>query len=422
MRNRKRALYQDLFPFLPEQFVSCTVDGSVDIDFPTDAELEEAYQLINDAIDEEIGFGADEYPTLEYFVDVMRHDSILPFVLKERSSKKVVGFFFTAPTRFHRGVNPIYCDMNIVLHPSYRTFGYLNDFLNSVVWRYAETLGYEGFIGEHLTNDWKGLKSLVKRQGYELLGRLPCVTKLKHSGYVDSFIVMKRFNKDAQLCSQTEIRPKLVVPTPDITKIKVNSQPKKATKRRCTLLDGREIVVDYAKEDELKTIYDFFVKAQKEGDGYAVDEYPTYNHFVFKFRKSHVFTMKVADGRIVGMMSVIPSRFSRSAEPTIAAGPMYVTHEIRGKGDFPKFLLIQALLGIECGYTGSVGDTFVTNKRVVRTSGGNDGSNIIATIPRSAYAAGQGWVDSHVMGGKFLDFGFAADVENLAANMPISKL
>ncbi|CAH1802922.1 unnamed protein product [Owenia fusiformis] len=199
--DRKRKLYHNIFHFLPEQFNSLFKDGPVTIDFPTDTELADAYQLINDAVDKELGFGSDEYPNLEYLLDAMTHDSVLPFVVKEPLSKKVVGFFFIAPTRFHRGVNPLYCDMNIVLQSSYRTLEYLNDLLNSVVWRFVEILGYEGFIGEHLTNDDEGLRNLVKLQGYEILGRLPCVTQLKHSGPVDSVIIMRRFNKDAKLVS-----------------------------------------------------------------------------------------------------------------------------------------------------------------------------------------------------------------------------
>ncbi|CAH1789389.1 unnamed protein product [Owenia fusiformis] len=397
--ERKKTLYYPLLPNLPEKLH--TSNGVYIIDIPTDSQLVEAYDLFQTTIDRDDGYGVDDYPNLEFFINYMSHDSVVPFVLYQQPEKKVVVFFNTCPSRFCRGVNPVYCGGNTVFHDSVKRHGLYHKIISEIFWKYAGLLGYEGFLGETFVNNKKVLHTILDRHNWKLLGELPKISKLKHSGWVNSFAVVKLF-KDIDEKMNAEYRvSKVIVPDPDISQITLNNHTKKIDNlpRQCITHNGAQLMVDYATEEDIEPIYDMFVKAQNEGDGYAIDEYPTFNHFVYKLRKGHLFSMKVK-GHLVGSMAVIPCRFVRSAFPNIGAGPMLVDKQYRGKGNFSKLLLLHALFCKELGYEGSMGDTFATSKSVLNVAGGlksDTGSEILARIPRTGYIANKGWTDSYIM-------------------------
>ncbi|CAH1790010.1 unnamed protein product, partial [Owenia fusiformis] len=407
--ERKKRLYYPLLPDLPGKIRS--PEGDIFFtDIPNDSQLVEAYALFQATVNKDDGFGVDDYPTLDYFIDYMCHDSIVPFVMYQKPEKKILGFFSTCPSRFCRGVNPVFCGGTTVFHDSMKDHGVYNQ-MADLYWEYAQHLGYEGYLGETFVNNKKVIHTLTEHQNFKILGELPKISRLKHSGWVNSLAIVKllREGKDEKPGYSVS---KVIVPDPNISQITLNNHARKIDNlpRQCITHNGAQLSIDYVMEEDIEPIYDMFVKAQNEGDGFAIDEYPTFNHFVYKLRRGHIFSIKVK-GNIVGAMAVIPSRFVRSLYPILGDGPVIVDVQYRGNGNLIKLMRFHDSISKELGYVGSLRDTFATNyghstlsETGERGSDRKSDSEVVARIPRTGYVAGKGWTDSYITYKDFSDF------------------
>ncbi|CAH1789238.1 unnamed protein product, partial [Owenia fusiformis] len=392
--------YEHILPTVRHTILNNDNGGPVVVnDFMKERNLARAYELVSESVEKE-HIGEDEIPSYKYFEEHIRKDSTIPFALLEADSETLLGFWTITPSLYCRGVNPINCEGNAIFNDKIKHLGVFPT-LSRLFYTYATALGYEGALvgipqGRH------SLLETLQKEGMDEIGTLPKMTRLKYKGWVDGVLLYNRFN-DSGLGRDTFRQPKTVVQTPTEVDMKINQHHKKVQDlpRACIMRDGTEVLIDYARDDQIVDIYQIFKDEIDEGNGYAVDEYPTLDHFLSKVGNvGHVFALTLNTGELVGSQCVIPGRFGRTTKPCLAGFPIVLDKRFRGKGNFIQFMMMHGLFCYELGFAGSIGDTFVGNTSVLMKAGGLDGTTsntITATIPYTAFVNGKGWQDSSLM-------------------------
>ncbi|CAH1778548.1 unnamed protein product [Owenia fusiformis] len=166
---------------------------------------------------------------------------------------------------------------------------------------------------------------------------------------------------------------------------------------------GRTWVTDIVeKDDDFKTASKLFMDCSEVGKGYGIGDFVTHGFDVFKriftAESSVMFLVKDADDPSCGYgaFSVVPSRFARSANTCLAAGPGVMSLNFQGQGRFSYAYqnLIQSIQATK--YAGFMGDTLVNNSALVKMLD-RLGNNILGKIPHVAYMAQNGWIDGYII-------------------------
>ncbi|CAH1790013.1 unnamed protein product, partial [Owenia fusiformis] len=164
---------------------------------------------------------------------------------------------------------------------------------------------------------------------------------------------------------------------------KVTSLP-----RKFSVLDGREFTARYADETEYIEVYNIIKDAADDGVGFGIDDFPTFEYFVDRMARGHVFCItEKTTNAIVGMFTCIPSKYSRTPNSPFAAGPAIMKDGFRNIGIGGNIRRITEDIAKELGYQGFLGDTLEINQPIL-DSYERHGYKLVARIPRSSFVKG----------------------------------
>ncbi|CAH1790012.1 unnamed protein product [Owenia fusiformis] len=167
--------------------------------------------------------------------------------------------------------------------------------------------------------------------------------------------------------------------------------------RKETLADGTDVEIDYLNEEDYGFVFKLFKNAGEKGEGYSNEEFVDFNSFVKMVKRDPYFTlMDTANKKIIGAVSVHPSRLLRSANGVLAGGNAVVNPEYRNRKCNLIIVKIHFDFAKELGFHGFLGETFAINK-AVRKSAETIGITVVGYIPKSAYLYRRGWVNSLAM-------------------------
>ena len=150
-----------------------------------------------------------------------------------------------------------------------------------------------------------------------------------------------------------------------------------------------------ANTSEYKIIYDMLVDAANAGDGFGIDEYPTFALFNSHFLNSSTLLAVVREGDIIGAAVVGPSNLCRGDKPEVASVYIYLLHSFRGKGLGREMSDIIYKTLKDLGWKGILTQVLVTGNYPFQFLE-KLGYISVGFLPYSAYVKGLGWTNSAV--------------------------
>ncbi|CAH1790011.1 unnamed protein product [Owenia fusiformis] len=154
----------------------------------------EVFNMIKDAADNGVGFGIDEFPTFEYFMDSMSRGHI--FCITENTSNDIVGMFTCIPSKYSRTQMSQFAAGPSIMKHGYRGIGIYGN-IRDMSEDLAKELGYQGILGDMLEINQPIIDS-YERYGYKLVAKIPRSSFVKGKGWVAAVAFYKPFSSDGK--------------------------------------------------------------------------------------------------------------------------------------------------------------------------------------------------------------------------------
>ncbi|CAH1774120.1 unnamed protein product [Owenia fusiformis] len=168
--------------------------------------------------------------------------------------------------------------------------------------------------------------------------------------------------------------------------------------KHTVLKDGTNVLVDSATEKQIGDIYTQFHGAMHRGQGYGHDDFLSLDHFKEKHSRGQIFSLVDQDAdRLIGGITIYPSRLSRASNPVLAGSNFIVTQEYRGRGCIKLLNRLYSELADEIGYEGCLGEIHVNNAPVIKACRDNPIWELIERLPKTSYVKDYGWIDSVIV-------------------------
>lgn len=154
------------------------------IDFMTEQELTETYNMIQEAAKHGEGYGIDEFNSEKEFREEIRGSDCL--VIKCAESGSILAGVIIAVSKFYRGHGSI-ADPFVIVKRTERKQG-LGEFAMRTSIDFAKRLGYIGMYVDTFSNNIAIIKIIEKIGGFVQVGCLPVGGKLQNGSTVGSVI------------------------------------------------------------------------------------------------------------------------------------------------------------------------------------------------------------------------------------------
>ena len=180
---------------LPEIDTLCT-GRRVLIDYMTDSQLTETYNMIQEAAKYGEGYGIDEFNSEKEFREEIRGSGC--FAIMCENTKTLLASVIVAVSRFYRGHGSIADPFVIVKRTERRQR--LGEFSMKIAIDFAKRLGYLGMYVDTFSNNTAIIKIIDNIGGFTQVGCLPIGGKLQNGNIVGSVIFYCNFADENNNC------------------------------------------------------------------------------------------------------------------------------------------------------------------------------------------------------------------------------
>ena len=154
-----------------------------------------------------------------------------------------------------------------------------------------------------------------------------------------------------------------------------------------------QCLIKTATLDHIYPTYVTLFDAAKRGEGFGIDEFPSFNIFKDYFLKNRVVLELTRDSSLIAVAVVGASRTCKSPDPPSCSLYMLVLPEYRNHGVGTEFSRLIFSYIKDSGYNSILTDVLVTESLpysfLTRL-----GFRNVGCIPNSAYVAGTGYTDA----------------------------
>ncbi|ESP03375.1 hypothetical protein LOTGIDRAFT_237687 [Lottia gigantea] len=177
-------------PIIP--YVTSLPGGrDVIIDYLTDDQLEETFQMIQEAAKEGEGFGINEFPNIKEFQKEIEggHN----FGITDKKSKELIAAFVITVSKFYRGSKV--ADPFIIVRKSERRKG-VGEFCLRSALNHAMDLNFIGMYVDCFSNN-KGMIKIVENVGgFSRCGFLPMAGQMNDKTFIGSIIFYRDLHEE----------------------------------------------------------------------------------------------------------------------------------------------------------------------------------------------------------------------------------
>jgi len=159
---------------------------------------------------------------------------------------------------------------------------------------------------------------------------------------------------------------------------------------------GFKVTLREMKKSDWEWAYLLWTKSASKGQGYGIDECPTFEVFRDLTLVDHygVVLEEWNTSYPVGYTIITDSWYTRNPDTHLGESSIFIDEEFRGRNLGRESTILELALMKELGYKGSLNDLLLSNARmghVLRSSSVPPIS--VGTIPDGTYTAGYGWDD-----------------------------
>lgn len=173
--------------FLPTTISLCN-GTKAKIDYLTDEQFRETFQMVQQASEDGTGFCIDEYPEYEVFHDELRYGDF--FGITNLETGELMAAFLLAVSKYYRGWRV--ADSFIIVKKSVRRQR-LGELCMRLACDYAQKIGYLGMYVDLFSNNEAMIRILKTIGGFEKVGFLPMAGQCKHAGLLSGYIYFRDF-------------------------------------------------------------------------------------------------------------------------------------------------------------------------------------------------------------------------------------
>ncbi|CAH1786107.1 unnamed protein product [Owenia fusiformis] len=311
----KNHYYSSILTNLPR--VITNKGETIVMDLAVVSELPKLFELFQSAMKNGHGYGIDDFQSYNMFRNFCLQMNVITGTIKTASGV-ICGIYTINPSRLAGCHDTVLAAGHMVLDQSIRNYGFHTHIAKECLIS-MKLLGFHTYLGESIVDTV--VTNNVKSLGAKVVGRIPMCLNLAERGWRNSTIMQIDMVDD---CKESKVlrRTKMLSFKPDTTGITLNSVVKLPNMpHHCKLQDKTPIKIDYAKSDELMTIFEMFRDAKENGNRYDIHDFETYDHFVHKFQNAHIFFVKHSKTNAALMACVItPSHICRSQNPILSTG------------------------------------------------------------------------------------------------------
>ncbi|XP_046351079.1 uncharacterized protein LOC124131680 isoform X1 [Haliotis rufescens] len=153
------------------------------IDTMTECHLKQVWHIVQEAAQNNDGFGADEFPTEDTFRDDIKGGS--GFAILNKESGEMIAAFVLAISKYYRGQNVV--DPFVIVQRCERRRG-IGELCFQLCVQYAGTLGYMGMYVDTFSSNTAMIKIIERSGGFQKVGYLPMGGRTKDGDIIGSFI------------------------------------------------------------------------------------------------------------------------------------------------------------------------------------------------------------------------------------------
>lgn len=158
------------------------------VDVMRDDQLSSMYEMISQAMRLGEGFGVDEFPSESDFLKEINGGP--SFVVLHEETKKIIGGFSLAHSKYYRGTEKKVADPIIIVKKSERRRG-IGEFIFKTVVQFATLMDYAGIYTDTFGNNLAMRKIIERKPGFQKVGYLPVGGKMPDGSVVGMFLYYK---------------------------------------------------------------------------------------------------------------------------------------------------------------------------------------------------------------------------------------
>lgn len=382
---------------LPKQFTFNNGKKTFMVDYGTQDLLHFYKTLIKDAAIRGDNVGVDEYNENDIKTELLFDFSEI-FQATDPSTGHIEAVMFIQHCFYQRAFDSCSATVHV-----FRSSG-----IDNVV--YAELANLMGDFAQALDIGYTqvcvhvafGLTDLyleLRKQGFVTVTLFPEWVELAGVGVDDSALMVKQLDSSNRKPKSMEhllkaINSKFTPEKVQSTYFSSGCVPVPILPITLTTKQGVKFTFRNARMEEDELMYKMMSDAGSEGDGYAIDEYPTLDFFrIFYLADSAaVIIEEEATKTMAGVLIFLQSIIYRRATSSVADPAVIIKKEYRGSGLSLLARVVMILVERSVGFKREFGMTFSTNKATLKTWK-NSSFPTIGTFPNGAHQGLHGWMD-----------------------------